>query len=148
MHYAILGPLEVRDVALGQGRQRLLLAVLLLNRNEVLSSERLIESLWGEVPPPTAAGSLHNLVSALRKALGNGALVTHGHGYALTVGPASSTRTSSRRCPRADARHWPTATPARRRTCCVRRWRSGAALRWASWRTTSRPPPAGWRTSD
>ena len=87
MRYSILGPLEVRDVSLGQGRQRLLLAVLLLHRNEVLSSERLIEALWGEAPPPTAAGSLHNLVSALRKALGNGALVTHGHGYALTVAP-------------------------------------------------------------
>ena len=87
MRYFILGPLEVRDASLGHGRQRLLLAVLLLHRNEVLSSERLIEALWGEAPPPSAAGSLHNLVSALRKALGNGALVTHGHGYALTVAP-------------------------------------------------------------
>src|SRR4051812_23432563 len=90
MRYLILGPIAARDgareVPLGQGRQRLLLAVLLLHRNEALSSDRLIDALWGESPPPTAARSLHNLVSALRKALGNAALVTRGHGYELRVG--------------------------------------------------------------
>jgi DNA-binding SARP family transcriptional activator len=89
MRYAILGPIEVHDgvheVPLGQGRQRLLLAVLLLHANETLSSDRLVDALWGEAPPPTAGRSLHNLVSGLRKALGNGALVTRGHAYALQV---------------------------------------------------------------
>ena len=89
MRYGLLGPLEVRDgsgtVSLPQGRQQLLLAVLLLHANQTLSRDRLIDALWGEAAPPTAARSLHNLVSGLRKRLGNGALVTLGHGYALRV---------------------------------------------------------------
>jgi YVTN family beta-propeller protein len=89
MRYGLLGPLEVRDgsgtVSLPRGRQQLLLAVLLLHANQTLSRDRLIDALWGEAAPPTAARSLHNLVSGLRKRLGNGALVTQGHGYALRV---------------------------------------------------------------
>ena len=89
MRYGLLGSLEVRDgsrtVSLPQGRQRLLLAVLLLHPNQTLSRERLIDALWGEAPPATAARSLHNLVFGLRKALGNGALVTDGRGYRLRV---------------------------------------------------------------
>src|ERR687888_649798 len=85
MRYRIFGPLQVADgsrpVALAQGRQRLLLAVLLVHANETISTDRLIDALWGESPPPTAGRSLHNLVSALRKAIGERALVTDGHGY-------------------------------------------------------------------
>ena len=72
-------------VPLRQGRQRLLLAVLLLNANEPVSSDRLIDALWGEQPPPSAAGSLYNLVSGVRKALGGGRIVTRDHGYVLRV---------------------------------------------------------------
>jgi DNA-binding SARP family transcriptional activator len=90
MRYAILGPLEVRDdarlVSLARGRQRVLVAVLLLHANEVVASELLIDALWGECPPPTAAGSLHNLTAALRKALGDGVLQTRGGGYELRLG--------------------------------------------------------------
>jgi DNA-binding SARP family transcriptional activator/ABC-type branched-subunit amino acid transport system substrate-binding protein len=93
MEFRILGPLQVREagreVALGGGKQRALLALLLLNPNEVLSSDRLIDALWGEAPPPTAAKMLHNYVSQLRRALGsNGpaaALETHGNGYLLRL---------------------------------------------------------------
>jgi DNA-binding SARP family transcriptional activator/ABC-type branched-subunit amino acid transport system substrate-binding protein/streptogramin lyase len=89
MRYRILGPLEVDDgtrvVPLAQGRQRLLLAVLLVHPNEAISNDRLIDALWGEAPPPTAARSLHNLISSLRKGLGDGQLVTRGHGYLLQV---------------------------------------------------------------
>jgi YVTN family beta-propeller protein len=89
VRYGILGPLEVRDgertVALAQGRQRLLLTVLLLHANRAVSSDRLIDALWGEAPPVSATGSLHNLVSGLRKALGAGRLVTQGRGYLLQV---------------------------------------------------------------
>jgi DNA-binding SARP family transcriptional activator/ABC-type branched-subunit amino acid transport system substrate-binding protein/streptogramin lyase len=89
MRYRILGPLEVSDgkrvVRLAQGRQRLLLAVLLVHANEAISTDRLIDALWGEAPPPTAARSLHNLVSSLRKSLPDGELETRGHGYLLRV---------------------------------------------------------------
>ena len=41
--------------------------------------------LWGETPPPAAAGSLRNLVSECARALGDGRLITRGHGYLLRV---------------------------------------------------------------
>ncbi len=92
MDFRLLGPLEIADGAellrLGEGRQRGVLVLLLLHRNEAVSSERLIDTLWGERPPATAAKVLQNHVSHLRQALGNGAaarLETRGHGYALRV---------------------------------------------------------------
>ena len=89
MRYLILGPLEVRDgaiaVPLAHGRQRVLLAVLLLHANEVVSRDRLIDLLWGGSPPAAASGSLHNLVSGLRKGPCGDALVTQGQGYVLRV---------------------------------------------------------------
>src|SRR5215213_5723723 len=90
MRYQILGRLEVEDgsrpVTLPQGRQRLLLAVLLANANQVVSRDRLIDALWEDAPPPTAAGSLHNLVSGVRRVVGD-ALVTRDGGYVLHVVP-------------------------------------------------------------
>jgi DNA-binding SARP family transcriptional activator len=73
MDFRILGPLEVqagdRPLALGGTRQRALLAVLLLHANEVVSSDRLIEELWGEEPPKEAQKALQVAVSRLRRAL-------------------------------------------------------------------------------
>ena len=77
MEFRILGPLEVleegRPVALGGGKPRALLAVLLLHPNEALTTDRLIEELWGERAPPTAAKAVYVHVSRLRKALAAGA---------------------------------------------------------------------------
>jgi hypothetical protein len=60
--FRILGPLEVIEngqaLDLGGQKQRTLLAVLLLHANEVVSSDQLIEALWEEGPPPTAAKAL------------------------------------------------------------------------------------------
>jgi DNA-binding SARP family transcriptional activator/streptogramin lyase len=94
MLYRILGPLEVadgdREVVLGRGRQRSVLALLLLHANEVVSSDRLIEALWGDLPPPTAAKTVQVYVSQLRKSLRNGdsegPLLTRGPGYVLRIG--------------------------------------------------------------
>ena len=73
MEFRILGSLEVldegREVALGGSKQRALLAVLLLHANETLSTDRLIDELWGETPPATAAKTVQVHVSRLRKAL-------------------------------------------------------------------------------
>src|SRR4051794_10423256 len=89
MDFRILGPLEVAVdggvVPLGGGKQRALLAVLLLHANEVVSSDRLIDSLWGERPPDTAAKALQVHVSQLRKALGRDLLHTRAPGYVLTL---------------------------------------------------------------
>src|SRR5438874_1902681 len=92
MRFDILGPLEAHDgerrLELGGSRQRRLLAILLVNRNELVSADRLIEDLWGGEPPPTAAKSLQAHVSRLRKALGgNGRVLTQSGGYTLAVGP-------------------------------------------------------------
>jgi YVTN family beta-propeller protein len=53
----------------------------------MVSSDRLIDELWGERPPATAAKTLQNYVSHLRKALGDGLLVTRGGGYLLAAAP-------------------------------------------------------------
>jgi predicted ATPase/DNA-binding SARP family transcriptional activator len=98
MDFRILGSLEAldegRDVAPAGSKQRALLALLLLHANETLSIERLIDELWGEHPPATAARTVQAHVSRLRKALdagaGNGggvAIVTREHGYQLRLDP-------------------------------------------------------------
>jgi DNA-binding SARP family transcriptional activator/DNA-binding beta-propeller fold protein YncE len=90
MEFRILGPLEVvddgRPISIRRGKEQALLAYLLLHANEVVPSERLIDELWGERPPPTAPKILQNAVSHLRKELGDGRLVTSGRGYVLRVG--------------------------------------------------------------
>jgi DNA-binding SARP family transcriptional activator len=98
MDFRILGPLQALDegrvVALGGSKQRSLLAVLLLHANETLSTERLIDELWGERPPATAAKTVQVHVSRLRKALGGGSgeasdaiVVTREYGYELQLDP-------------------------------------------------------------
>jgi class 3 adenylate cyclase/DNA-binding SARP family transcriptional activator len=93
MHFGILGPFEVaddggRDLALGGHKQRAVLAILLLRANEVVSSDQLIDELWGEHAPPTAAKAIQVYVSNLRKALGEGVLITRAGAYVLQVKPA------------------------------------------------------------
>lgn len=86
--FRVLGPLEVlhdgEPVALGTGRQRALLAILLLHANEVLSTARLSELLWDE-PPPTAAKIVQNCVVGLRRSLPAETLLTRPRGYELRV---------------------------------------------------------------
>jgi DNA-binding SARP family transcriptional activator len=93
MEFRILGPLEVcgndglkLDLT---GKQRTLLAILLLHANEAVSTDRLIDALWGAEPPETAGKALQVYVSRLRKLLepdGNALLVTRPPGYALDLG--------------------------------------------------------------
>jgi YVTN family beta-propeller protein len=91
LEFRVLGPFEVahagRRVALGGTRQRALLAVLLVHRNQLVGPDRLIDELWGERPPATALKTVQVYVSRLRKALGDGALLTRAGGYILAVEP-------------------------------------------------------------
>jgi DNA-binding SARP family transcriptional activator len=90
LDFRILGPFEVADqqpLSLGGRKQKAVLAALLLHRGEVVTSDRLIEALWGERAPATAAKTVQVYVSHLRKALGDGHLVTQGGGYVLAVQP-------------------------------------------------------------
>lgn len=99
VEFRILGPLEASDAGrplrLGGPKQRALLALLVLSANEVVTTERLVDELWGEDAPPTAAKIVQNSVSQLRKLLdgegahdqGAGAVITRDGGYALRVRP-------------------------------------------------------------
>src|SRR5918999_1767761 len=75
---------------LGGSKRRAVLALLLLHANETLSTDRMIDELWGEHPPAAAAKTLQVHISRLRKALGGGSadvVVTRGHGYELQLDP-------------------------------------------------------------
>lgn len=91
LDFRILGPLEVLDrdrgrvVVLGGPKPRALLVVLLLHRRQVVSTDRLIDALWGAHPPATATKTLQAYVSRLRDAIGADALLTRGRGYVLEV---------------------------------------------------------------
>ncbi|HYT51384.1 MAG TPA: BTAD domain-containing putative transcriptional regulator [Gaiellaceae bacterium] len=91
LEFRILGPLEAaadsEPLQLSGQKQRALLALLLLDANRVVSTDRIIDALWGEEPPRTAATSLQNFVSQLRKLLGSDVLVTKPPGYQLRIEP-------------------------------------------------------------
>src|SRR5262249_48040711 len=73
LEFRFLGPLQVTanggSLPLGGAKQRAVLALLLLHANEVVSTDRLIDELWGEAPPASAANMLQGYVSHLRKTL-------------------------------------------------------------------------------
>jgi DNA-binding SARP family transcriptional activator len=91
--FRILGPLEIWDdgVALrvAGDRQRALLAILLLHAGEVVSSDRLMEDLWGHSQPAAGGAALRVRVSQLRKALADDGslLAARAHGYVLAIEP-------------------------------------------------------------
>jgi DNA-binding SARP family transcriptional activator len=89
VEFLILGPVDVLDggraVSLPAGKPVALLRALLLSRNRVVSADALIDELWGEEPPETAAKALQGHVSQLRKALGADRLITKPPGYSLRV---------------------------------------------------------------
>ena len=76
MEFRVLGSLEVvkddHPVALGAPKQRALLAVLLLHRGEPVSSDRLIDEIWGEQPPASANKIVQGYVSNLRRCSATG----------------------------------------------------------------------------
>jgi WD40 repeat protein/DNA-binding SARP family transcriptional activator len=94
MQIRVLGHFEAsvddHPVALGGAKQRAVLAMLGLDANRAVSADRLIEGLWGEEPPPSAAKMIQNYVWRLRKVLtddGGAEISTHGRGYELRIDP-------------------------------------------------------------
>jgi DNA-binding SARP family transcriptional activator/basic membrane lipoprotein Med (substrate-binding protein (PBP1-ABC) superfamily) len=97
MDFRLLGALEVSahgaTAELGPPKQRALLAILLLHAGEIVPVDKLIDLLWGEQPPRTAAHSIQIYVSELRKAFeslgGERVLATRPPGYRLDADPDS-----------------------------------------------------------
>jgi DNA-binding SARP family transcriptional activator len=93
MNVRILGGLEVlRDgvqIDLGPPRQRVLLARLLINPGETVTTDRLLEDLWARNVPDTARHALHVYVSKLRAALGpdRDRLTRRDSGYCISIEP-------------------------------------------------------------
>jgi DNA-binding SARP family transcriptional activator len=87
--FRILGPLEVEgsegEIQLSGGKQRALLAHLLLHANEVVPAGRLVDVLWADDAPADAAKALQVQVSRLRRALASDVLRTRSGGYLLAV---------------------------------------------------------------
>ena len=91
--YRLLGSVEAlvdgRSVDLGGPRQRGVLVALLTEANRVVPASRVIEAVWGDEPPATAANLVQRAVSQLRKGLGRDAIETRGNGYLVRVEPGA-----------------------------------------------------------
>jgi DNA-binding SARP family transcriptional activator len=87
----LLGPLQLRvgdlDLLPARPKHRLLLAMLAVNHGEPVSTDALIEALWGDAPPPSATNALQGHVTALRKLVGGDRIETRTPGYLLRVEP-------------------------------------------------------------
>lgn len=83
----VLGPLQVRQhgapVAVPGAKPRAILTMLGLHSASVVSADTLVELLWGEDPPRTAAKALQTHISSLRRTLGDGFILTQGAGWTL-----------------------------------------------------------------
>jgi WD40 repeat protein/DNA-binding SARP family transcriptional activator len=91
MRFMILGPIEVEDhgepILLGGRKQRLVLAHLIRRPNEVVSSNVLIDDVWGDEPPEAARSTLQSYVYRLRMAIGTDRLDGPHGGYRILVEP-------------------------------------------------------------
>ena len=89
LQVGVLGPLLVErdgaNVVPSSPKPRALLIDLLLHCGETITRDRIIDDLWGEQPPATAAGVVQNYVSQLRRYLGADVVATTGQGYALVA---------------------------------------------------------------
>jgi DNA-binding SARP family transcriptional activator/tetratricopeptide (TPR) repeat protein len=115
MGFYLLGPLTVQVdgavVHISKGKQRVILAALLLDAGHTVTADRLAELSWGPVPPSSAAATLQNYVKRLRQALGTGRerIITQPGGYLIRLQPGEldvsvmdNAVTQARRAARAD----------------------------------------------
>ena len=165
---------EGAGLRLGGARQQLVLAMLLAEANTVVSTDALVDGLWGDSPPSAARHTVQGYVSELRKLLGP-VIEREGTGYVVRVDESSldsfefeslieqgrveladDPEAAPRRCvPRwgcGGVRRSPASMTPR---CCGRRglvsrscdcWRSriGPVPSWR-WVATARSPPSSMR---
>jgi DNA-binding SARP family transcriptional activator len=118
----LLGPVDLRNgdvsVPIGGAKVRAVLAQLALADGQVVPAEQLIDGVWGEQSPVTAANTLQYHVGVLRKALAAAGLrdgvATRPPGYALTMPTDLRTFRQHRRAGEeaARARHYGDAADA------------------------------------
>lgn len=89
IQFGLLGSLRVwvdgDPIEINAPKQRVLLALLLIYRNQPVSSDKLIEGLWDGLAPDTAQAALQVYISQLRKALGAEQITTTTNGYRLNA---------------------------------------------------------------
>ncbi|MBE1548486.1 class 3 adenylate cyclase [Mycobacterium sp. OAS707] len=92
----VLGTLQVRQyglpVAIPGAKPRAILTMLGLHGGGVVSADTLVELLWGDDPPRTAAKALQTHISSLRRTLGDGFVLTEGAGWVLNTTETDATR--------------------------------------------------------
>lgn len=97
MRFEILGPIRASTVAgpvAMPGRERILLAMLLLHAGEFVHVNRLMDAIWGDHPPRNARNQLQSCVSRLRKRLAASGsneqlITTDAAAYGIRVGAES-----------------------------------------------------------
>lgn len=91
MKFGLLGPFSVghadEELDLGPPQRRAVLAVLACSPNRVVSTDRLIDAVWGEDGSRQVLGGLQAHISRLRKLLGSDRIDTRSSGYVLRVEP-------------------------------------------------------------
>lgn len=99
VEFRMLGPMEVRvdgrALPLGGKKQRVVLAMLLLEANRLVSADRIFDAVWGDAASERSTGTLHVYISNLRRALEPAAsalgvpelIVTQRPGYVLHADP-------------------------------------------------------------
>ncbi|MDQ1539662.1 MAG: hypothetical protein QOH29_388, partial [Actinomycetota bacterium] len=138
----VLGPLQVRrdgaPVMIPGAKPRAILTMLGLHGGSVVSAETLIELLWGDDPPRTAAKALQTHISLLRRALGDGFVLTAGTGWTLAESGVDAARYKSA------ARHGRDAAAAGDTSQAVSRFEEALAL----WRGIPELPDGRRGTSE
>ena len=98
LRFTVLGPVRAwrgdAELDLGTPQQQAVLAVLLLAEGRQVPASALVDALWGQEPPKTAAGTVRTYVSRLRRCLGAGGAAgvvePAGDGYALPLRSAAA----------------------------------------------------------
>jgi len=89
IRFSILGPVRVFDgplqLGVGGPKQRAVLAALLLERGRFVSRDALVDAVWDDAPPASAAGSIQVYVHGLRQALGADRIETRGTSYRIVA---------------------------------------------------------------
>ena len=95
MEFRLLGPVEVvargKPLPLGGRQRRTVLALLLVNEGNSVSTDTLIDEIWGEAPPAAARKSVQSHIAHLRRTLNQGGelLAATDIGYMLDIDDGS-----------------------------------------------------------